>query len=98
MATYITTIKFTPQGLAAIRDTCKRAAAVKAAAKKLGAKVTEVYWTQGAFDGLLIFEAPDDETASALMLHVASQGNVHTHTVRAFTAAEMGKVLAAMAK
>jgi uncharacterized protein with GYD domain len=98
MATFITTIKFTPQGLATIRDTCKRAAAFKEAAKSLGAKVKEIYWTQGAFDGLLIFEAPDDETASALMLHAASQGNVHTHTVRAFTAPEMEKVLAAMAQ
>ena len=65
MATFITIIKFTPQGITNLQDTCKRAAAFKAAAKKLGAKVTDTYWTQGPFDGVLIFEAPDDETASA---------------------------------
>ena len=98
MATFITTIKFTPQGITNIQDTCKRAAAFKAAAKKIGGKVTATYWTQGAFDGVLIFEAPDDDTASALMVHLGSQGNVQTQTVRAHTAAEMEKILAAAGK
>ena len=40
----------------------------------------------GRFDELLIFEAPDDETATALMMHVGSLENAHTSTVRAFVA------------
>jgi uncharacterized protein with GYD domain len=98
MATFISTIKFTQQGMSKIQDTCKRAAALKAAAKKFGVKITEIYWTMGRFDGLLIFDAPDDETATVLMLHIGSQGNVHTQTVRAFTATEMDKILAATSK
>ena len=47
MATYITTLHFTEQGVKAIRDTCERAAAFKAAAEKLGVKVTEQYRTLG---------------------------------------------------
>ena len=94
MATFITTIKFTQQGVKGIDDTTKRAAAFKAAAKKLGAKVTDIYWTMGDYDGLLIFEAPDDETATTALLHLGAAGNVHTTTVRAFTAAEMDKIIA----
>ena len=94
MATFITTIKFTQQGVKGIEDTTKRAAALKAAGKKLGVKVTDIYWTLGDYDGLLIFEAPDDETATTLLLHLGALGNVHTSTVRAFTAAEMDKILA----
>jgi uncharacterized protein with GYD domain len=94
MKTFITTIQFTQKGMAAIQDTCQRAEALKATAKKAGCKVTDVYWTLGPFDGVLIFEAPDAETACALMLRVASQGNVQTQTARAFTAAEMEKILA----
>jgi uncharacterized protein with GYD domain len=60
----------------------------------MGVKVTGFYWTLGAFDGLLIFEAPDDETATAVLLNVGSQGNVQTTTARAFTAAEMDRILA----
>ena len=58
MATFITTIKFTQQGIKAIDETTKRAAALKASAKKMGVKVTDIYWTLGDHDGFLIFEAP----------------------------------------
>jgi uncharacterized protein with GYD domain len=93
MATFITNIKFTQQGIKGIDETTKRAAALKAAAKKMGVKITDVYWTLGDHDGMLIFEAPDDETATKLLLHIGSMGNVHTTTSRAFTAAEMDKIL-----
>ena len=93
MATFITSIKFTQQGIKAIGETTKRAASLKAAAKKMGVKVTSIYWTLGAYDGLLIFEAPDDETAAALTLRLVSLGSVQTTTTRAFNAAEMDKVL-----
>jgi uncharacterized protein with GYD domain len=98
MATFITTIKFTEQGIKAIGETTKRAAAFKAAAKKMGAKVTEIYWTLGEFDGLVVLDAPDDETAAATLLHLGISGNVHTTTARAFNAAEMAKVLAKLSK
>src|SRR5438105_342238 len=93
MATFITTIKFTPQGIKGIENTTKRAAALKASAKKMGVKVRNIYWTLGENDGLLILEAPDDETATTLLLHLGALGNVHTTTVRAFNAAEMDKIL-----
>ncbi len=94
MATFITTIKFTSQGLKDFAETTSRAASIKSAAKKMGVKVTDVYWTLGDQDGLLIFQAPDDETATAMLLHLGSMGNVHTTTCRAFTAAEMDKIIA----
>ena len=93
MATFITTIKFTQQGIKDIDHSTKRAAAFKAEAKKVGAKVKELYWTLGEYDGLLILEAPDDETATAAILHLGAMGNVHTTTCRAFTAPEMENIL-----
>jgi len=96
MATFIATIQFTEQGIKDIRDTTKRASSIKTAAKKMGIKVTSVYWTLGAFDGVLIFEAADDEMATALMLHIASLGNVKARTARAFDATAMEKILGSM--
>jgi uncharacterized protein with GYD domain len=93
MATYVTLIKFTEQGAKNIKDTCKRAADFKASAKKLGIEVKEQYWCLGAFDGLLLFDAPDDETATAAMLSLSSLNQVTTQTLRSFTATEMGKIL-----
>lgn len=93
MATFISTIRFTEQGVKNIKDTCKRAEAVKAAAKKMGVKVEEIYWTLGPSDGVIILDAPDEETATALMLQIGSQGNVQTQTARAYNSAEMEKIL-----
>ena len=94
MATFITNIKFTQQGIKGIDETTKRAASLKASAKKMGVKVTDIFWTLGEHDGVLIFQAADDETATAFLLHVGAMGNVHTTTVRAFTSVEMDKILA----
>jgi uncharacterized protein with GYD domain len=93
MATYLTLIKFTERGVKDIKDTCKRGAEFKAHAKKHGIEVKEEYWCMGAYDGLLIFEAPNDETATAAMLSLSSRQNVTTQTLRSFSAAEMSKTL-----
>jgi uncharacterized protein with GYD domain len=98
MATFITTLHFTEQGIKAVRDTCERAAAFKATAEKLGAKVTGIYWTLGAFDGVLVCEAPDEATATAALLHLGALGNLRTQTARAFDAAEMQKILGLLPK
>jgi uncharacterized protein with GYD domain len=93
MATYVALLKFTEQGVKNFKDTCKRAADFKAKAKKLGIEVKEQYWCVGACDGVIIFEAPDDETATAGMLDLSSSNNVTTQTLRSFTASEMGKII-----
>jgi uncharacterized protein with GYD domain len=98
MATFITTMHFTDQGIKAIRETCERAAAFKAAAEKMGCKVTGQYWTLGAFDGVIVFEAPDEETATAALLYLGSLCNIRTQTGRAYDAAEMKKILGMLPK
>ena len=40
MATFITTMHFTEQGIKAVKDTIDRATAFKTTAKKMGVKVT----------------------------------------------------------
>jgi uncharacterized protein with GYD domain len=93
MATFITTLHFTEQGIKAVRDTCDRAASFKATARKMGVKVSGIYWTLGAFDGVIVCEAPDEATATAALLHLGTLGNIRTQTARAFDAAEMQKIL-----
>jgi uncharacterized protein with GYD domain len=98
MPTFITTVQFTEQGIKAVRDTCKRAETFKGAAEKLGVKVSGIYWTLGAFDGVIVCEAPDEETATAALLHLGSQGNIRTQTGRAYNTAEMQKILGRLPK
>jgi uncharacterized protein with GYD domain len=96
MVTYIGLLNFTDKGLGAIKDTTKRAAAAKAAAKKTGVNMREVFWTLGEYDVICVLEAEDEAALAAFTVATAQQGNVRTRTVRAFSAAEMDKILAKM--
>jgi uncharacterized protein with GYD domain len=91
---YIYLIQFKDQGIRNIQDTVKRGDAAVAEAKKLGMKIVEEYWTMGAYDGVVIMEAPDDETMSVFILKVGSLRNVKGQTLRAFRRNEMEKILA----
>ena len=93
MATYVTLLKFTERGSKDVKDSCKRAAELRTHAKKHGIEVKEQLWCMGAYDGVLIFDAPNDETATAAMLSLSSRGNVTTQTLPSFTAAEMATIL-----
>ncbi len=93
MATYIVLTNFTEQGIRNVKDTTKRTDAVKAAAKKLGITLKDIYWTLGAHDLVAIFDAPDDAAMTALGLTIGKAGNVRTQTMRAFSAAEMKTIL-----
>ena len=68
----------------------------KPCAKKIGVGVKDIYWTLGSHDVVAIFEAPDDESASALALSVGSRGKVRSETLRAFSFDEMKRVLGKM--
>jgi uncharacterized protein with GYD domain len=93
MATYITLARFTDQGLKNVKDTTKRAEAVREAAKKFGVTVKDIYWTLGEYDVVATFEAPDDAAVTAFGLMIGMQGNVHTETLRAFNRDEMNTIL-----
>jgi uncharacterized protein with GYD domain len=93
MATYIVLGQFTDQGIRNVKDTTKRAAALKESAKKVGASVKSVYWTLGAFDVVTIVEAPDDQSIAALLFSIGSLGNVRTQSLKAFEADEIERVL-----
>lgn len=94
MATYIVLLNFTEQGVRNIKQTPERAEAFRAEAEKLGASVKEIYWALGAYDGVVILESPDDETAARLLLQTCSLGNVRTQTLRAFNREELSRIIA----
>src|SRR5438477_9382478 len=94
MANYVCLIQFQDQGIRNIQDTVKRGDAAIADAKKMGMKIVEEYWTMGAYDAVVITEAPDDETMSAFILKLGSLGNINGQTLRAFRRNEMEGILA----
>jgi uncharacterized protein with GYD domain len=93
MATYIVLMQYTDQGIRNVKDTTKRAAAASDVAAKMGVKFTELFWTLGQYDLAIVAEAPDDETMTAVMLKLASLGNIKSQTLRAFRPTEMEALL-----
>ena len=94
MAMYVSLVNFTDQGIHNIKDNVKRSEAAMAEAEKMGMKIIQALWTMGAYDVVVLLDAPDDETISAFTLKIGSMGSVKTHTMRAFTKDQMGTVLA----
>jgi len=93
MATYVTLINFTDQGIRNVKDTANQASAYKELATKVGCTVKEIYWTQGQYDVVSIIEAPDDASATALAMSVGKLGYIRTQSLRAFSAAELATVM-----
>jgi uncharacterized protein with GYD domain len=92
--TYISLVKFTDKGIQNAKQTTQRVAAWAAKVQSMGVTINQMYWTLGEYDQVCIFEAPDDETAASVLLAADMLGNIRTQTMRAFTAAEMDKILA----
>jgi uncharacterized protein with GYD domain len=108
MATFISLITFTDQGIRHVDKTTERLEAFEDFIKRVGVHfndvvywaverhdvfIKDIYWTQGLYDGILILEAPDAETAMSVFLHLQSIGNVRTHSFQAFSKEEMEKIL-----
>ena len=93
MVTYVTLVNWTESGIKNVKDTVKRAEDVKKLAEKLGARVTTLLWTQGRYDLVAIFEAPDESTANAFAIAVGMAGSTRTETLRAFSMDEMQRIL-----
>src|SRR5947208_8641225 len=93
MAMYISLIQFTEQGIRNVKDTVKRGDAAIGEAEKMGMNIIEEFWTMGAYDVVVMFDAPNDETMSAFLLKIGSMGNVKSQTLRAFRKQEMEGVL-----
>lgn len=95
MATYISLVSFTEQGIRNVKESPARAEAFKALASKLGVTVKSVHYTVGAYDLVTTVEG-SDEAVTTLLLKVCSLGNVKTHTMRAYTTDEMARMIGNM--
>jgi len=98
MATYVSLMKFTDQGIRNFKDTVARAEKYWATIKEMGGRVVQQVWTTGEFDIVTMFEAPDDETAAALAVQANALGNVRMTTTRGFTGDEVKKIIAKTAR
>lgn len=95
MATYISLVSWTDQGIRNVKESPARAEAFKSLASKMGVTVKSMYYTTGAHDMVVTMEGSDEACTTAL-LKVCSLGNVKTHTMRAYSQEEMTRMIGNM--
>ena len=93
MPTYISLLRYTQQGIVAIKQGPTRLDAAKQAYKKAGGELKAFYLTIGQFDAVAIAELPDDTALARMALALGAMGNVRTETLRAFNEAEFRKIV-----
>ncbi|MGH2378499.1 MAG: GYD domain-containing protein [Candidatus Limnocylindria bacterium] len=94
MATFVSLVNWTEQGVKGYADSLTRSKDAMKAAEALGGKFLSVFWTMGPYDLVAITEFPDDESASAYALKLGAQGNVRTVTMRAYSSSDMERIIA----
>ena len=90
MALYMAQFAYTAEALATLaKNPQDRSAPVKAVAEKLGGRLISFYYSFGEYDGVALYEAPDDTAASALALAAVSPGHLKAYkTTKLFTVEE----------
>jgi len=77
MSLYMTQFSYTPQAWAAmVKNPEDRSIAVKALVEKSGGKFIALYYTFGEYDGFVISEAPDNDTAMDIALAAFVPGHL----------------------
>src|SRR5260370_12268613 len=89
MVTYVVLARFTDQGVKNAKDSSKRAEAFKQMAETFGVTVNDIFWTQGRYDIVIVIEAPDELSATALNLSLSALGNIRTESLRAFSSTDI---------
>jgi uncharacterized protein with GYD domain len=95
MPLYMTQFAYTPEAWAALaKNPQDRTEALRGLTSKMGGKVVGFYYSFGEYDGVAIFEAPDDVSAAAVAVAAAGAGHVRsTKTTRLLTAQEAVEVM-----
>lgn len=96
MATYVSLVKYTEQGIKAIKESPSRLEKAKQGLKALGGELKSFHLVQGRYDAIVIAELPNDEAVAKFALSTSSQGNVRTETVRAFTEEEFRRIVSGL--
>jgi uncharacterized protein with GYD domain len=90
MPLYMVQFGYTSDAWAALqKNPQNRAEGFSALANTLGGRLVDLYYCFGEYDGVLLLEAPDDVTATAVILAAIAPGHVRTtRTTRLMTVDE----------
>ncbi len=93
MAGYIVLGKYTPEGLAKIKEMPEIIAKHKEHMKAAGIRLIGTWLTMGEYDYVSVYDCPDDITMAVRILDSGRAGLVTTQTMRAFSEEEFAQVV-----
>ena len=93
MVRYVSLLRFTDKGSAAIKDSTQRAESFNLALAGTGVHIVGQYWTMGAYDGVLILEADSEKKILHYLAELSATGAVQPETMRAFDADEFNEIV-----
>ncbi len=92
MAAYVVLVNF-GQGASMTNNPISRLQDFEKSLEAAGGRKIGIWGTLGAYDMVMILEAPNDEAIAQQMIMFGMNGNVHTQTLRAFSEEEMGRIM-----
>ena len=94
MPKFISFFSYTPESWKAmIENPQDRATHTKALVEGVGGKLESFYWMSGRFDGLFIYDLPDDSAAAALAAIVKGSGACKEYETHVVTSTEKAPAL-----
>jgi uncharacterized protein with GYD domain len=94
---YMTQFAYTPEAWAALtRNPEDRSEAVRGLIESTGGRLITFYYSFGEYDGVIIYEAPDDGTAAAGVLAAVTPG--HIKAIKTTTLLSVEDAMEAMRK
>jgi uncharacterized protein with GYD domain len=90
MALYMVQFAYTAEALATMaKNPQDRSVPSRELIQKMGGRLIGFYFCLGEYDGVALYEAPDDTTAAAISMAAVSPGHLKaSHTTRLFTVEE----------
>jgi uncharacterized protein with GYD domain len=93
MSTYVMLSNWTDQGVRQVKDSPDRLEAARKLCRQHGAEIVAFYMTLGAYDLVIIIDAPNDEAFAKLAISIAKGGNIRTTTLKAFDEEQYRKII-----
>ena len=96
MAGYVCLAKFTPKGIDSIGAMPTQLKEARSRADTMGIRLVGIWVTMGAYDAVIVADAPNDQAMTRFVLDLARQGQLATHTMRALSEDEFAQVAGQM--
>ena len=93
MPTYIMLGNWTDHGIRHVKDSPDRLDAARQLCRQHGAEITAFYMTMGAYDMVVIIDAPNDDEFASLAISISKGGNIRTTSLRAFDEGQYRKII-----